>query len=271
LDLIRPIIIIKDVNVKKRDQPFSPFSFQAAQDHVVFGEELYIDHTGVAAKYPKFVTEVNSWYAIERQPSPELTLRIWQKDIFDLLTTTAPKKRVIHWIWSVESGVGKNVLKDYMSAVMKNTFLAVQTLELHNIMHSYQPYHKVILVDMPRDQTDKQLNFLTGTLELLSNGGVVHSSKYETCSKLVDAHIVVISNQPPPTRRLPKRFIEYFIDGEHCHREDWTTVQITEKQRKEEEEEAKETLIVEKANAQVRLELHLKRLRDMHGLPGRLT
>jgi len=79
-------------------------------------------------------------------------------------------------------------------------------MKINDTMYAYES-QKVIWFDIPRQHPlDAEL---TSQLETLSDGGVVGSSKYKSSNKIVDAHIVVTTNRPPPDDKLPNRIIAF--------------------------------------------------------------
>lgn len=135
---------------------------------------------------------------------PEIELRDWQKDVLCLLLED-PKPRTIIWIWSERSEMGKTTFKKYIEYYFKDSFL-LGTDKLSDTMYMYTD-QRIIWFDVPR-QHPLDADF-TSQLEKLSDGGTIASSKYTSTNKIVDAHIVVTTNRPPPHEKLPNRISEF--------------------------------------------------------------
>jgi len=116
-----------------------------------------------------------------------------------------PTPRRIIWIWSLESSMGKTTFKKYVQFHLQQDFL-LGSMKINDTMYAYES-QKVIWFDiLDNILLDAEL---TSQLETLSDGGVVGSSKYKSSNKIVDAHIVVTTNRPPPDDKLPNRIIAF--------------------------------------------------------------
>ncbi len=132
----------------------------------------------------------------------KIELRLWQKFVIEKVTGPW-EKRKIYWIWSHESGTGKSTLMDYCCATLKLNILPADEPNLKDILYAYSNQN-IIWFDITRDNSSQYKN----VLEKLSNGGMMLSTKYESCTKIVKAHIVVCSNEEPPHHLLPNRIHE---------------------------------------------------------------
>jgi len=135
---------------------------------------------------------------------PEIQLENWQKEVLLMVKGEVIPRRII-WIWSLDSQMGKTTFKKYVQHEFKEEFL-LGSMNIRDTMYAYDA-HRVIWFDIPRQQPlDADL---TSQLETLSDGGIVNSSKYASQNKIVDAHIVVTTNRPPPEDKLPNRIISF--------------------------------------------------------------
>jgi len=163
-------------------------------------------------KYGKWVHEI---FAIRPEEEPPIEfdgIRIWQHEVLKVLDRK-PKKREIIWIWSAEHETGKSTFKDYLLGkkyeVLSGCSRMQDTLEAFD-------GHSIIWFDCAKteilqEQKEKQDSTLYYQLEKLSNMTRHTSPKYQSKMKLVWAHVVVSSNEPPPIDRLPKRIVEFQI------------------------------------------------------------
>jgi len=202
------------------------------------------DHPLVYAKYPNFVNSFAEEIKLENYEGPQFELCAWQKEVKELLSGPIVHRRII-WIWSDKSKTGKTLFMQHIASIYKNKYLITDDLDKKNVLYAYNGHH-IIHIALPRDVSIAQLNFLKGTIELLSDGGLHMSSKYEARNKLVSAHIVVTSNQPPDVKSLPHRFLEYRVNqqGEHLKTDhqynfDWKAL-INQPPRIQEEDELSE-------------------------------
>jgi len=135
---------------------------------------------------------------------PLIDLTDWQREVMSMLLLEPTPRRII-WIWSLESSMGKTTFKKYVQFHLQQDFL-LGSMKINDTMYAYES-QKVIWFDIPRQHPlDAEL---TSQLETLSDGGVVGSSKYKSSNKIVDAHIVVTTNRPPPDDKLPNRIIAF--------------------------------------------------------------
>lgn len=169
---------------------------------------LMREHEGVYANHPNYVNEYLARTRIEQMTAPAIELREWQIELLGELEQE-PEDRVIHWIWSQESLTGKSTFLKYVAAKYKDQFLGTDDLNKRNILCAYDE-QKIIHIDLARDLTMEQRNYLKSTLETLSDQKLHFSGKYHSGMKYVKAHIVVTANQPP-VDGLPYRYHEWKI------------------------------------------------------------
>lgn len=180
---------------------------------------LMKEHPQVYAKFPNFVNEYLARTHVETMQSPDIVLREWQNYILDYLKED-PIDRSIIWIWSNASLTGKTTFMKYVASQYKDAFLSTDDLNKKNILCAYEE-QKIVHIDLTRDLTPEQRNYLKSTLESLSDQKLQFSGKYNSCMKYVKAHIVVTANQPP-VGGLPYRYFEFEITtSEPYTRTDW--------------------------------------------------
>ncbi|MBP7541558.1 MAG: hypothetical protein KA802_16680 [Saprospiraceae bacterium] len=175
-------------------------------------------HPQVTAKYPQWAKKYQALVRLEEYTPPPITLTVWQERVLEILNTYPEPRRII-WIWSPESKTGKTTFMKHVAGLFKSSYLTTDDLDKKNILYAYDS-HKIIHIALARDMTPAQIQYLTSTIEGLSDQGIQMSSKYESINKLVEAHIVVTSNQPPPSEALPGRFLEFKVypfDSDKSH------------------------------------------------------
>lgn len=151
--------------------------------------------TSAVARHKNWAREIYESRDRNYKP-PEIQLYAWEKEASELLEGKPEKRRVI-WIWSAESGTGKSTFFDYCSA----RFNVLPGEDYPNTLYAYDD-HAIIWFDLTRADSNAPPY---KALEKFSNGGYHISSKYVSCRKLVDAHVVVTANFPPDESQLPSR------------------------------------------------------------------
>ena len=178
----------------------------------ITGSQLRREFPNIAANYPQYAKALINDIQIENYEGPNIQLYEWEHQLMQVFHQE-PVQRTIYWIWSPQSGTGKTIFMQYVAAQFKADYLVTKDLELRNILYPYEG-QKIIHIDLARDMTDAQMKFIKSTIESLSDQGIKMSSKYECVQKIVKAHIVVTSNQPPMVNELPGRIIEYQVKKE---------------------------------------------------------
>lgn len=87
--------------------------------------------------------------------------------------------------------------------------LKAPSSDMRDIVQMFQD-HKIIAFDKARNDMENALQFYT-TLESLSDMTVHSTGKYQGASKLIDAKIIVFSNQLPPVSCLPDRIVCFML------------------------------------------------------------
>lgn len=152
--------------------------------------------TPVIARYGRWAREVYDNRPLTVAPLP-ITLYAWQEEAMELLEGKHSRRQVI-WIWSEESGTGKSTFFDYCSS----RWNILPAVDYVNTLYAYDG-HYCIWFDISRDQSGKEVPY--HAIEKLSNGGFHLSTKYTSCRKLINCHIVVTANCLPCDHRLPDR------------------------------------------------------------------
>jgi len=174
-------------------------------------EDVFMDLNlvQVASKYPRWCEAV---YNCKPQVEiPEITddqLRPWQKEVLQLLDLPIRARRII-WIWSHESDTGKSTFGKYL-ATKKDV---IYHSKKQDLLYAFDN-NEVIWFDLPREMQDDpnfSLKFMYNLIESLSNQQRHLVGKFHSRMKLIRAHIIVTSNEPPPLDKLPKRIIEFEI------------------------------------------------------------
>lgn len=172
-------------------------------------------------KYPKIYLQYRNAITAEFKEcniklGKEIKIELydWQKDhssyiIDEKGKIKGPMDRCLFWIWSIESETGKTRYINYLQS--KAYTLAVTTFKWNDIMMLWKEKHKIVWINLSREATESQNDYLIQILESMTDGGMKASGKYEGEEKELSSHIIVTSNDPPPNNRLPKRIIEYNI------------------------------------------------------------
>lgn len=181
-------------------------------DDVLMDDDL----VKVVSKYGKWAREVFDIRPREQAYFEFDLIRSWQQDVMDILEQP-PKKRQIIWIWSTEHGTGKSTFKDYL--ITKGKRILDGCSRIADTVYAFDD-HEIIWFDCAKaeteedrnrrlyanvTQTDKYDEIFYFQLEKLSNMTTHTSSKYNSRTKLVWAHIIVTSNEKPPLVKLPDR------------------------------------------------------------------
>lgn len=177
--------------------------------------ELMEEYPFMMCKYGKFFTEYNLECRFDNVKLPVIDLYPWEERILEILALDPMHRRII-WIWSPESETGKTVFGQYVAAYFNRQYIGTSDLDPKNILYMYDQ-HRVIHFQLTRDLTSAQMEYLNGTLEKFSDGGIMMSGKYESTNKIVEAHVMVTSNQPPNLDKLRKRVWEFRVYPDHSY------------------------------------------------------
>lgn len=155
------------------------------------------------------------WDYICAQRVPQVVLpRLyeWEVDMVRLLRPPRQMRRIF-WIWSERSATGKSTFIQYLASTAFIGKVLVAPWDLRSLMYMYEGHH-IIAFNMPRDVHEEFMvdRSYLATLERISDGGWMASSKYQASMKYVNAHVIVTANVPPPYERLPYRIFEVALD-----------------------------------------------------------
>lgn len=173
--------------------------------------QMMEDHPDVVAKYPRFLNDYRNECVFDDVVQPDITLRDWQIELEAELLQPIERRKII-WIWSDASETGKTTFMEWMllHPTYKGHAMKIVNFKKDDILFAYQE-HKLLNFNIPR-AVGEMMDTMCNVLELMSDGGPVLSTKYESVNKYVKSHIVVCANIPPPLDKLPKRFVEYALD-----------------------------------------------------------
>lgn len=164
---------------------------------VINNDELFV----VVSKHLTWAREI--FNAREQViPDPGITLRMWQKDVLEVLELEPVKRQVI-WIWSALSKTGKTTFFDYCS----HKYSVLPATDWVNTLYIYDG-QRIIWFDRTRQESrgERNVDQFYVDLEKWSNHTFHTSTKYQPVRKLVRAHVVVTANCGPDHSRLPERF-----------------------------------------------------------------
>lgn len=193
-------------------------------DSGVYDEfELMKKHPMVTAKYEAWCNKYKNFTRIENElVPPNIELREWQKVVKAMLEGDIVDRRII-WIWSEASLTGKSTYMKWLHATWKRAMMSTDELRKKDVLYAYND-HRIVHVDLARDQTEDQRKYLKSTLEALSDAKLQLSSKYQSSEKLVRCHVIVTANQPP-IDGLPYRYHEFKVNAnENYVYTDWQTL-----------------------------------------------
>jgi len=181
-------------------------------DSGVYDEfELMKKHPMVTAKYEGWCHKYKNFTRIENElVPPNIELREWQKVVKEMLEGDIIDRRII-WIWSEASLTGKSTYMKWLHATWKRAMMSTDELRKKDVLYAYND-HRIVHIDLARDQTDDQRKYLKSTLEALSDAKLQLSSKYQSSEKLVRCHVIVTANQPP-IDGLPYRYHEFKVNA----------------------------------------------------------
>lgn len=178
-------------------------------------------YTEFVFRYPRMLAHSRALFmfawnylATATQPTMEtLVLYQWQVDLIRHLKAT-PQPRRIWWIWSRASSTGKSTFVQYLASTVFRERVLIAPWHLPSLMFMYDR-HWIVAFNMPRDAQQEFLEEKSylATLERLSDGGLMASTKYESAMKYVSAHIIVTANVPPVYEKLPLRIVEICLDS----------------------------------------------------------
>lgn len=168
-------------------------------------KRLAEEHPVAYVKYHKGIQHLLNCLYPPKPRCPVIELTDQQKHILDLLDGDLVDRRII-WIWSDLSHTGKSTFFKYAKATRD---VAIGRPSLRNTLMAYRG-QKILWFNIEREvPLDSEL---ISTLEAVSDADVLLSEKFDVCEKLVEAHIVVTTNRPPPHHRIPDRILEFHFD-----------------------------------------------------------
>ncbi|AXH76748.1 MAG: putative viral replication protein [Cressdnaviricota sp.] len=181
-------------------------------------------------RYPSMYQHGNAifhfaWNRLLRMRAPPIDIKLycWQVQLIRLLRAP-PQTRRIFWIWSEASSTGKTTFVRYLSRVAFPEQVVVLPWAWKDAMYAYQG-QRIIVFNLPRDflavahlesaarsSREDVIRAYMANLEKFSDIGEQDSGKYNSCQKVVNAHVIVTSNSSPPYHMLPDRFVEFHVD-----------------------------------------------------------
>lgn len=152
-----------------------------------------------AAKYNQWVRRMISYERQKNLQVPQITLRPWQEDLVQLLSTP-PHPRQILWYWDPNGNAGKTTFARWlMTTPLFTKRVAYFRGGKHaDVAYAYD-YEDVVVFDYCRDS----IEFISySVLEHLKDG-MIFSTKYESTRKIFNPpHVLVFANQEPNRSKL---------------------------------------------------------------------
>ena len=142
-------------------------------------------------------------------PTVEGDLRDWQVDLVSRLAEP-PDDRKIHFVVDYLGGLGKTWFQKKL--LMEGSDVQVlPTGKRDDMCYAVEEGKLIYMINVARGQME-YLNY--SFLEMLKDG-IVHSPKYESCTKIIGpCHVVVFSNEMPDMHKLTEdRYV--IIDLNH--------------------------------------------------------
>lgn len=172
-------------------------------------KKIALENPDEYIKYHNGIEKLHAFATEPVAPEIQIELRPWQQQSIDIIERGYVKRQIL-WIWSHASETGKSTFKDYVTGRYGLDSVLMGSMKWIDTLYAYNN-HKVIWFDFPRDHVLHETDFKV--LEEVSDGGMKLSTKYVPKQKLLRSVIICTANQPPPVKRLPKRFIEINIDS----------------------------------------------------------
>lgn len=128
-----------------------------------------------------------------QDPLEGIELYDWQKELKKKLENK-PDDREIMWYFSREGRTGKSKFAKHLYLTMDG--VQVCCGKKNDIYHALNQNLKILIVDIPRSQSDYMKNVYTIVEEV--KNGMVFSGKYESRIKVFDPpHVIVFANEEP--------------------------------------------------------------------------
>jgi len=202
-DLNNQIYCSKDTNllceIGKKPTPGQRMDLIAFKDAIVSGAtdvELETLHTECYLKYNRMVSVIRRNHP-KKLECPAITLKKWQEDLIQVLKGD-PHDRQIHFIVDRKGRAGKTTFSKYIHSLFPHVQL-MDPAKHADMAYELREDTRILIMDCPRSRTETlQYHFL----EKLKDG-MVHSGKYESCTKILSpCHVVVFMNELPDMTKL---------------------------------------------------------------------
>lgn len=160
-------------------------------------KELREAHSEVLAKYPRFCAE----YLRDQIPDPPLDvfpLKDWQADLYDRLKLPPDDRKIIFVVDKI-GNTGKSWFSKYYKMMHEDTTVIMRPGKHADMAYSLPLICRVLFLDCTR----KQAEYMPYTFMEECKDGLVHSTKYECCTKKYpNMHLIVLMNQDPDENAL---------------------------------------------------------------------
>jgi len=122
----------------------------------------------------------------------------WQKELMDLVEL-GPDERSVHWIYSIDGGVGKSAM--YKHLIYNNKLQPMRNATTRDLSCAWKCAD--VVFDFARDRGDEKINY--SFMENVKDG-ISFSSKYESQAKLSDPNVhrfvICFANEHPDVKAL---------------------------------------------------------------------
>jgi hypothetical protein len=133
----------------------------------------------------------------------QATPLLWQTEVIAIIQGPIVPRRWI-WIWSAETNSGKTSIGEYLISMGPGLLVMMERGFLPNLVKLWIPgHHRVIWCDVPLMEPIPPSTL--SMFETISDAGYHQSTKYHSDMKLIEAHLIITTNQPPP--------LDYVIAG----------------------------------------------------------
>jgi len=143
------------------------------------------------------------------RPKPEITLKIWQQNLFNLLKgPICPRK--VYVIVDEIGGCGKTTFCTWLSHEMPD-LTVLRPGKGSDIAHLFVPA-RVVIFDIPRSTGEA---VCWSTIEQIKDGYLVSTKYNSNIKQFPPPHLVIFMNDRMPSGKLSQdRLVEIVIDGD---------------------------------------------------------
>jgi len=164
-------------------------------------DECVDEHPEIVAKYPRFLSTLESVVRRRNFNTPEFTPNAgWQTELVTYLSTP-PSAREIYWIYDEIGGHGKSYFAlNYRSATKPFVCTGGRFSDIF-FAYTRAGTPGIVFFDWARDQEER---FPYCILENFKNGYFLNTKYESECVRFDIPHVIVFSNFPPDQTKLSR-------------------------------------------------------------------